>query len=46
LINPNRKVAYEGGFEDGLPHGVGVIYDQDGKGQTHRWNMGIDIDLL
>lgn len=46
LINPGDKVAYDGEFKDGLPHGKGYITDKNGERQESLWIMGIDEDIL
>ena len=45
-MNPGNKVAYEGEFKDGLPHGKGFITCKNGEKQESTWNMGIDEDIL
>lgn len=42
LINPGNRIAYEGNFSDGLPHGEGIIVDKEGLRHTSKWIMGID----
>ena len=46
LINPGRKIAYEGTFVEGLPHGEGLIFDKEGNSHTSKWVMGLDSDIL
>lgn len=46
LLNPKNRIAYEGDFCEGLPHGNGFIVDNEGAKQESKWIMGIDCDIL
>jgi hypothetical protein len=43
VYNCNNTIAYEGEFEDDLPHGEGAIYDEKEIKIKRKWVRGIDV---